>query len=81
MQKQSPRGVFPEESVLKMCCEFSGAYLCMSVILIKLESGFVENALLCCFSPVDLLLVWEASSLEKTSGGLLLKGDNLIYNF
>ena len=79
MQKQSPRGVFPEESVLKMCCEFSGAYLCMSVILIKLESGFVENALLRCCSPVGLLLFWEA--LQNTSGGLLLKGDNLIYNF
>ena len=81
MQKQSPRGVFPKESVLKMCCEFSGVYLCMAVILIKLQNGFVENALLCCCSPVSLLLVWEASSLEKISGGLLLKGDNLIYNF
>ena len=81
MQKQCLRGVLPEEGVLRMCCEFPGAYLCMGVILIKLESGFVEVALLRCCSPVGLLHVWGASSLETTSGKLLPNGDNFVYNF
>ena len=58
MQKNSPRGVLPDRGVLQMCCGFSGAYLCMSVILIKLQRGFVEIALLCWCSPVGLLHVW-----------------------
>ena len=81
MQKQSLRSVLPKEGVLEMCCEFLGAYLCMGVILIKLQSDIVENALLRCCPPVGLFLLWGASSLENTSEGLLLKGDNLIYNF
>ena len=58
MQKQSPRGVLPEGGVLQMCCRFSGAYLCMGVILIKLQSSFVEIALLCWCSPMGLLHFW-----------------------
>ena len=81
MQKQSPRGLLPEGGGLLMCCGFSGAYLCVGVVLIKLQSGFVEIALLRCCSPVGLLHVWGASFLENTSGGLLLNGDNFIYNF
>ena len=80
MQKQPPRGVLPEGGVLQMCCGFSGAYRCMDVILIKLQSGIAEMALLRCCSPVGLLHVWGASFLENTSGGLLLNGDNIIYN-
>ena len=41
-----------------MCLGFSGAYLCMGVILIKLRGGFFEIALLCWCSPVGLLHVW-----------------------
>ena len=91
MQKQSPRGVLleggrgvlPEEGrgVLQMCCGCPGACLWMGVILIKLQSSFVEIALLRWCSPVGLLHVWGASSLENTSGGLLLNGDNCVYNF
>ena len=81
MKKQSPRGVLPEEGVLRMCCEFSRAHLCVGVILIKLQTGFVEIALLHCCSPVGLLHVCEASFLEKTSAGLLLNKDNFIYDF
>ena len=81
MQKQSPRGALPEEGVLRMCCEFSGAYLCMGVILKKLQSGFVVIAFLDCCSPVGLLHVCRGSFLEKNSGGLFLNKDNLIYNF
>ena len=80
MQKQSPRGVLPEEGVLRMCCEFSGVYLCVGVILIKLQSGFVDVALLHC-SPVGLFHVCGAFSLENTSGGLLLNRDNLYTIF
>ena len=74
-------GVLREGGVLQMCCGFSGAYLCMDVILIKLQSGFVEIALLRWCTPVGLLHVWGASSLENTFGGLLLNGDNFTYNF
>ena len=81
MQKQSPRGVLPEEGVLRMCCEFSGGYLCVGAISAKLQSSFFEIALLRCCSSVGLLYVWGASSLKSTSGGLLLKGDNFIYDF
>ena len=81
MQKQSLRGVLPEEGVLQMSCEISGAYLCVDVIIIKLQSGFAEMALLRCCSPVGLLNVWGSSFLENNCGGLLLNGDNFTYNF
>ena len=58
MQKQPLRGVLLEQGVLQMCCGFLQAYLWMSVILIKLQSDFVEIALLCWCSPVGLLHVW-----------------------
>ena len=59
MQNQFSRGVHPEGGVLRMCCEFPGACLCMGVILIKLQSGFVEIALLCWCFPVGFLHFWE----------------------
>ena len=80
MQKQFPRGALPEEGILQMCCEFSGVYLCMGVISIKLQNGFVEMALLHC-SPVGLLHVCRAYFLKNTSGGLLLNKDNFILDF
>ena len=49
--------VLEMEHVLKM--GFPGAYLCMGVILMKLQSDFVEIAILCWCSPVGLLHVWE----------------------
>ena len=61
MQKQSPRGVLPEEGVLQMCCGFSGAYQCVGMFLIKLQSSFVEIALLYCFSLLGFLHVCRAS--------------------
>ena len=59
MQNQSSRGVLLEGDVLWMCWKFPGAYLCMRVILIKLQSGFVEIALLCWCSPVGSIIVLE----------------------
>ena len=72
MQKQSPRGVLPEEGVMRMCCEFFGLYLCVGMILIKLQSGFVEIMLLHYCSLVGLCHVCRASFLEKTSRRLIL---------
>ena len=53
----------------------------MGVISIKLQSGFVEIALLRGCLPVGLLRVCGASFLEKTSEGLLVKTDNFTYDF
>ena len=53
----------------------------VGVILIKLQSGFFEIVLLSCFSPVGLLHVWGAHSLDSTSGRLLLNRDNLYTIF
>ena len=64
-----------------MCCEFLGAYMCVRVILIKLQSNSAELGLLHCCSPVGLLHVCRASSLENTSGRLILNKDNFIYSF
>ena len=74
MQKQSPRGLLPDEGVLRMYCGFSGAYLCVGVILIKLRIAHLQ----CCFT-VGLLHVCGASFLENASGGLLLNEDNFMY--
>ena len=79
MQKQFPGGVLPEEGVLWMCWGFSRVCLCVGVILIKWQSGFVEIPLLHCCSPVGLLHACGASFLENTSGGMLLSEDNFIH--
>ena len=57
MQKQFPRGIIPDEGVLRICCGFLGADLCVGALLIKLLSGFVEIVLLRCYSPGGLLHV------------------------
>ena len=46
IENQSPRGVLPEDSVLRVGCKFSGAHPCLVAISIKLQSSFVEIALL-----------------------------------
>ena len=53
----------------------------MRVISIKLQSDFVEIALLRVSSPVGSLRFCIVSLLENTSGGLLLNIDYFIYNF
>ena len=52
---QSPRGVPPEEAVLRMSCK------CMDVISINLKYSFVKIALLHGCSTVGLLHVSRAS--------------------
>ena len=64
-----------------MRCKLSGACLSAGVIVIKLQSGFVEIALLNCCSPADLLRVCEIFFLNNTSGGLLLNKDDFTYDF
>ena len=81
MHRQSHRGVLLGCSVMQMCCCSSGAYLYMDLVLRKLQSSFVDITFLWWCSPVGLLHVWGASSLESTFEGLLLNGDNFIYNF
>ena len=75
--------VILKKGVLRVCCGFSGAYPCVDMISIKLQSSFVETVLLRGCPAVDLLRVCGASFLEKISGGvgLLLNTDNFIYDF
>ena len=65
MQKQSsPPDVFSQrEGILKMCWWFSGAFLSTGVILIMLQSGFVEIVLLRWCPPVVSLPVWGRGHL------------------
>ena len=58
-----------------------GAYTCMSVISIKLQSGIVGMALPRVCSPVDSLRISTVSLLEITTGGQLLNIDSFVYNF
>ena len=71
--RSSPR-VLPDEGVLRMYCGFSGAYLFVGVILIKLRIAHLQ-----CYFTVRLLHVCGGSILENTSGGLLLNEDNFMY--
>ena len=57
------------------------AHLCMGVISLKLQNGFVGIALLRGCSPVGLLGICTAYFLQNTPGGLLLNIDNFMYNF
>ena len=43
MQNQFSRGVLPEGGVLRMCWGLPGAYLCMGVVLIKLQSALLRS--------------------------------------
>ena len=76
-----PEVISRRGGVLWMCWGFPGAYLCMGVILTKLQSAFVELVLLCWCSFCGFTSCLRASFLENTSGGQFLNGDNFIYNF
>ena len=56
IHKQSPGDILPKHVALGTCCEFSVAYLCLSVILISCKALFGIVFLHCC-SLVDLLHV------------------------
>ena len=56
------------KGALKICCKFTGVHQCRSVILIKLQSNFIEMTLWHGCSPVKLL----TSFPRNASGWLLL---------
>ena len=63
------------KSVLKIGSKFIGEHPCRSVILIKMQSNFIEITLRHGCSPVNLLHVFRAPFSKNTSGWLLLKVD------
>ena len=75
--KQPSRRV--RKTVLKMCSKFTREHPCRSVILVKLQSNFIEITLRHGCSPVNLLHIFRTHFLKKTSGRLLLK-ESATYN-
>ena len=77
--RSSPPEVFLEEGVLKVCSKFTEEHPCRSVILIKLQSNFIEIALRHgCFS-VNLLHIFTTPFPKNTTAGLLLIIATLIW--
>ena len=60
------------KDVLKICSKFTGKHPCRSVVLIKLQSSFIEIALRHWCSPVNLLRIFRTFFAKNTSGWLLL---------
>ena len=75
MQKQSPRGVLQEGGWSADVLRTLGG-----VSVHGCDFNKVAKRLRWC-SPVCLLYAWGVSSLDNTSGVLLLNGYNFIYNF
>ena len=71
MQKQPPWGV-PTKSCSENMHQIKGEHPCQSVILIKLQSNFIEITLRHGCSPVNLLYVFRTPFLKKTYGQPLL---------
>ena len=63
--------MFLGKDVLKIGSKFIGDHPCRSVILIKLQSNFIEIALWHGCSPVNLLHIFRTAFLKNTSGRLL----------
>ena len=64
--------MFLGKAVLKVCSKFTGEHPCSSVILIKLQSNFIEIALWHGCSPVNLLHIFRTTFPKNTTGPLLL---------
>ena len=64
--------VFLRNGVLKICSKFPGEYPCRSVISITLQSNFIEIALRCECSPVNLLHIFRTPFSRNSSEWLLL---------
>ena len=56
--RSSPSEVSVRKSVMKTCSKFTGEQPCRSVVLIKLQSSFIEVALRHGCSPVNLLHIF-----------------------
>ena len=76
--KSSPREVFLEKGVLKLCSKFTGEHSCWSVISVKLSCNFIWIALCPGCSPVILLHIFRTSFPRNTSRGILLKIQNRL---
>ena len=70
--KSSPPEVFLGKKFLKICTIFTGEHPYRSVILINLQSSFIEITLRHVCSPVNLLNFSRTSFPKNTSGRLLL---------
>ena len=67
-----PREQFLRKVILSMCSKFTGEHPFRSVILIKLQSNFIEIALWHGCSPVNLLYIFGTPFPKNTSRRLLL---------
>ena len=63
--------VFSRRGILKICSKFAGEHPCQSVTSTKLQSNFIEIALRCGCSPVNLLHIFRAPFPSNISGRLL----------
>ena len=70
--RNSPPEVFLRKGVLKISSKFTGEHPCQSVILIKLQSNFIEITLRHRYFPVNLLHIFRTPFPRNTIGGLLL---------
>ena len=72
ISRSSRPEAFLRKDVLKICSKFTEKHPCRSVILIKLQSNFIEIALLqhgC--SPVNLLHIFRTLFIRTTMEGCL----------
>ena len=80
MQNQSSRGVLPKGDVLQMCWGFPGAYV-HGCDFNKVAKRLCRDCASVLVFSCGFTSFLGTSSLENTSGGLLLNGDNFICNF
>ena len=79
MDRSSSPEVFLGKRVLKICSKFTGEHPCRSVILIKLQSNFIEITLRHGCPPVNLLHIFRTPFPENTLEGCLcreMEGDD-----
>ena len=70
--RSRPPEVFLGNSVLKICCKFTGEHPCRSVISKKLLCNFIEMRPRHGYSSVNLLHIFKTPFPKNTSTGLLL---------
>ena len=75
--RSSHPDVFLGKGVLKICSKFTRRHPCWSAISIKLQSNFIEIALLDECSPVNLLIIFRKPFPRHTSWWLLLNRERL----
>ena len=69
------------KGVLKICSKFTGEQPCRNVILIKLQSNFIEITLRHRYSPVNMLHISRTPFPMGTSGWLLLLTPKSVATF